>query len=70
MFTTHDGYYAGQPWFEVFMRMRSTHGSLNQINSATFLLTMAGRPKTPATLPTRAVMPAIEPRWRPGAVAR
>jgi hypothetical protein len=51
--------------------MKSTHGSLNQINSATFLLSMTGRSnQTPTTLPTRAVMHAIEPSWRPGVVAK
>ena len=69
MFTTRDGYYAGEPWFEMFMRMKSTHGSLNQINSATFLLSMTPAPaNAPTTLPTRAVMQGIEPTWRPGVV--
>ena len=73
MFTTYDGYYAGQPWFETFMRMNSTHGSFNQINSATFLLTMvspASPASMPTTLPTRAIMPLIEPTWRAGVVGK
>jgi hypothetical protein len=70
MFTTRDGYCAGLPMFEKFIKMKSTHGSLNQINSATFLLTMISRVRSPCTMPTRKVMEAIEPSWRPGVVRR
>jgi hypothetical protein len=70
MFTTHDGYCAGMPSFERFIKIESTHGSLNQINSATFLLTMTHRPEYPTTMPTRDVMKTIEPTWRPGVIAK
>jgi hypothetical protein len=70
MFTTRDGFYAGLPSFEKFIDMKSTHGSLNQINSATFLLTMTPGKAMPTTMRTRAVMPSIEPTWRPGVVRK
>ena len=70
MFTTRDGRYAGLASFEKFIHIESTHGSLNQINSATFLLTMTGRVKSATTLPTRDVMRTIEPGWRPAVVAK
>jgi len=66
MFTTRDGFYAGDPSFERFITMQSTHGSLNQRNTATFLMSMTGRVRAP--LRTRDVMPAIEPSWRPGVI--
>ncbi|HEY1683293.1 MAG TPA: hypothetical protein VGG19_00900 [Tepidisphaeraceae bacterium] len=56
MFTTLDGYCAGLPYLQHFIHMGSTHGSLNQINSATFLMTMTHRTKndlqSPQVLPT------------------
>ena len=42
-----DGYCAGNPEFEKYIHMASTHGGLNQINSATFVMTMTGRVKGP-----------------------
>lgn len=68
MFTTRDGYTAGLASFERFITMNSTHGSLNQLNSATFLLTMTGR--APAARPLRIgeVMAQIAPDWRPRVV--
>jgi hypothetical protein len=59
MFTARDGYTAGLPSFERFITMKSTHGSLNQINTATFLMTMTGRAKAP--LRTRDVIRTIAP---------
>ena len=71
MFTTRDGYCAGLPSFEKFIHMKSTHGSLNQLNSATFLLTMHPPAATmPTMLPTRGVMQTIEPTWRPGVIRK
>jgi hypothetical protein len=63
MITTHDGYCAGRKSFEVFIKMASTHGSLNQVNSATFVMTMTGRVKGP--LRTADVMGTIEPGFTP-----
>jgi hypothetical protein len=59
IFTTRDGICAGRSSFEHFITMRSTHGSLNQLNSATFLFSMT--PNIPRTLRSADVMPAIEP---------
>jgi hypothetical protein len=38
-----DGYYSGYEGYEHFVNMESTHGGLNQVNSATFVMTMTGR---------------------------
>ena len=38
-----DGYYSGDESYEHFIKMASTHGGLNQVNSATFVMTMTGR---------------------------
>jgi predicted RND superfamily exporter protein len=43
MLSLKDGYYAGYPEYEKYIKMASTHGGLNQINSATFVMTMTGR---------------------------
>jgi hypothetical protein len=66
MFTTVNGYMAGQPSFEKFITMKSTHGSLDQINSATFLMTM--HRKIPTTMRTIDVMPTIESAYVPTVV--
>jgi hypothetical protein len=58
MLTLHDGYYAGLSSLERFIQMRSTHGSLNQANSATFLMTM--QPGLPPVIRSEDVLPAIE----------
>jgi hypothetical protein len=47
LFTLHDGYCCGDPAFEKFITMASTHGGLNQINSATFVMSMTGRATHP-----------------------
>jgi hypothetical protein len=61
MVTLHDGYHTGFTLFESFIDMASTHGGLNQINSATFLLSMTGRAIRP--LRTRDVLKTIEPDY-------
>jgi predicted RND superfamily exporter protein len=43
MLSIKDGFYAGDPTFEKYIKMASTHGGLNQVNSATFVITMTGR---------------------------
>jgi hypothetical protein len=68
MFTTFDGYCAGLSTFARFITMKSTHGSLNQANSATFLMSTSNAVKQP--LRTRDVMSRIEPDWRPGVADR
>jgi hypothetical protein len=66
MFTTANGYMAGMPSFEKFITMKSTHGSLDQINSATFLMTM--HRKIPTTMRTIDVMHALDPTFTPTVV--
>ena len=59
MLTLRDGFCAGDQALRRFITMQSTHGGLNQINSATFLLTMTGRAAKP--LRSGQVIPTIEP---------
>lgn len=63
MITTRDGYCAGRKSFERFIKMASTHGSLNQINSATFVMSMTGR--VTKALRSREVLSVIEPGFVP-----
>jgi hypothetical protein len=63
MVTIHDGYHNGFTLFESFIDMASVHGGLNQINSATFLLSMTGRAIRP--LRTHEVLEIIEPDYVP-----
>src|SRR5439155_2771126 len=58
MLTIHDGFCCGTPALEQFITMESTHGGLNQLNSATFVMTMTGR----ATKPIRSkdIIPTVE----------
>lgn len=66
MFTTKDGYCAGLARYESFITMESTHAGLNQINSATFLMTMTHQ-KLDHPLRSRDVLGAIEPGFEPTA---
>jgi hypothetical protein len=66
MFTTKDGYCAGLAQYESFITMESTHAGLNQINSATFLMTMTHQ-KLDHPLRSRDVLGAIEPGFEPTA---
>ncbi len=63
MITLKDGYLSGNPFFKTFIDMASSHGGLNQVNSATFLLSMTGRAQRP--LRSNEVMQAIEPGYEP-----
>ena len=63
MVTTRDGFCCGRGDFEQFIHMASTHGSLNQVNSATFVMSMTGRVRSP--LRTGEVLQTIEPGWKP-----
>lgn len=54
-----DGYSTGKPEYEKWIDMQSTHGGLNQINSATFVISMTDRLKGPV-LP-RDVLKTLEP---------
>lgn len=63
MITTAPGYFVGLPSMEWFITMASTHGGLDQIDSATFVLTMTGRAARP--MRTSEVIPTIEPTFNP-----
>ena len=58
-----DGYYAGDPEFEKYIKMASTHGGLNQINSATFIISMTGR--LTGAVRHKDVIGKIEPGYEP-----
>jgi hypothetical protein len=59
MVSMRDGSCAGLGSFEKLIKMASTHGGLNQVNSATFVMTMTGRTSGP--LRTREVLEVLEP---------
>ena len=63
MLTIRDGYAAGRKDFEKFITMASTHGSLNQVNSATFMMSMTGRVDRP--LRSSQVLAVVEPGFVP-----
>ena len=63
LLSTKDGHYAGDPDFEKYIKMASTHGGLNQINSATFVMTMTGRLKK--AVRHENVIDTIEPGFEP-----
>jgi hypothetical protein len=63
MLTMKDGWCAGRPAFEKFIKMASTHGSLNQVNTATFVMTMTGRVHQPMRM--RDELQTIEPGFVP-----
>lgn len=67
MVTLRDGYCAGIEWFQWFITPRSTHGGLNQINSAAVLMTTKG----PINGPLRSgeAIDAIQPGWVPTIVS-
>jgi hypothetical protein len=64
--SVRDGYSTGKPEYEKWIEMRSTHGGLNQINCATFVMSMTDRLKGPV-LP-REVLKILEPTERPRVV--
>ena len=59
MVSMRDGWCAGLASFEKLIRMASTHCGLNQVNSATFVMTMTGRTSGP--MRTRDVLGVLEP---------
>ena len=67
MVTLRDGTCAGIEWFQWFITPRSTHGGLNQVNSAAVLMTTTRPIEGP--LRTGEVMNAIEPGWMPPIVS-
>lgn len=68
MLTTAPGYYVGAPMFDRFIDMASTHGGLNQQDSATFVMTMTGRALRP--MRSGEVLPTIEPEYDPSILRR
>jgi hypothetical protein len=62
MVSMRDGWCAGLASFEKMIKMTSTHGGLNQVNSATFVMTMTGR--TTGPMRTRDVLGVLEPGHR------
>ncbi|MEM8737853.1 MAG: hypothetical protein AAGG38_05155 [Planctomycetota bacterium] len=67
MATLQDGYCAGIEWFQWFVTPHSTHGGLNQINSAAFAMTM--RQPIPGPLRSRDVLAAFDPEYVPRLVS-
>lgn len=68
MCTLRDGYCAGIKWFNVVLKVKSTHGGLNQTNSATFVMSM-NRPAVQGPLRSKEVLPAVEPGFVPKVVS-
>jgi hypothetical protein len=63
LMTTNDGWCAGRPDFERYILMLSTHGALNQANSAGMIMTMTGRVKGPVL--HEAAIDTVEPGFKP-----
>jgi hypothetical protein len=59
MVTLDDGYCTGLGFLELFISMASTHGGLNQVNSATFLMSTTGRVDKP--MRSNEILPCIAP---------
>jgi len=59
LLSIRDGYSTGKPEYEKWIDMKSTHGGLNQVNSATFVMSMTDRLKGP--LLPREILPSIDP---------
>lgn len=68
MAVTTPGFYAGAASFDRWIDMASTHGGLDQQDSAAVLLTMTGRAAGP--LRTGDVIPSIEPEYDPSRLRR
>jgi predicted RND superfamily exporter protein len=60
-----DGYYSGYASYEKFVKMASTHGGLNQVNSATFVMTMTGRLADVQAVRHEDVLGVLEPGYEP-----
>jgi len=63
LLSLRDGYCAGIAAYERYIRMQSTHGGLNQTNSAAFVMSMTGRVHDP--LPHQYVLSRLEPGYTP-----
>lgn len=69
MATLQDGTCAGIGWFLWFVDPHSTHGGLNQVNSATCAMTMTGRLDGVGPLRSREVMGLLMPEGPPRIVS-
>ncbi|MEE9403300.1 MAG: hypothetical protein V3V20_00265 [Algisphaera sp.] len=69
MVTLQDGACAGIGWFQWFVDPQSSHGGLNQINSAAFAMTMTGRLNDKGPLRSREVMGLLLPNGPPRIVS-
>jgi hypothetical protein len=58
-----NGYCGGIEMFECFIRMQSTHGGIDQLNSATFVMSTRGDIEGPLRI--RDVMPRLVPGYEP-----
>jgi len=65
MVTFRDGYCTGLDSMDLFIDMASTHGGLDQDDSATFVMTTTGRARRP--MRTEDVLRIVEPRYDPNA---
>lgn len=63
MLTYRDGYCTGLGFLDMFIDMASTHGGLDQQESAAFVMSMTGRARTPLRMSE--VMETIEPDYDP-----
>jgi hypothetical protein len=63
LISVRDGFCIGLPEYEKYIKMQSTHGGLNQKNSATFVMTMTGRVSRP--LRHQDVLQTLEPNFEP-----
>lgn len=59
MVTLNDGYCTGMGFLELFISMASTHGGLNQLNSATFVMSTTGHANWP--MRSDQILPCIAP---------
>jgi hypothetical protein len=59
MVTLEDGYCTGMGFLELFISMASTHGGLNQVNSATFVMSTTARTARP--MRSDEILPCIAP---------
>lgn len=68
MLVTEPGFFVGKRSFALFVDMASTHGGLDQADSAAVLFTMT--PNLPSVLRTGEVLETIEPRYDPNQLRR
>jgi hypothetical protein len=61
MLSLRDGYAEGLATFEKMIKMASTHGGLNQVNSATVVMSMTKR--ATRAMRTHDVLPTLEPDY-------